>query len=152
MNNKGGIIFLTVIITLISLYQLSFTLKSRSIEKEIKEEAQLATDGSEQEIAKFTKYYKDSIRNQKVYDLGFKDYTYNEVNKNKLKLGLDLQGGMLITLIVSPDELINEFSGKNPDEAFQSALVSAKKKLRSSQETFVNLFLKILSPKKEKEI
>ena len=140
MNNKGGIIFITVIITLISIYQLSFTLKSRSIEKEIKEEALLATDGSEEEVATFKKSYKDSIREQKVYDLGFKSFTYNDINKNKLKLGLDLQGGMLITLIVSPDELINEYSAHNPDEDFQAALLSAKQKLKSSQESFVNLF------------
>jgi len=142
MNNKGGIIFLTVIITLICIYQLSFTLKSRSIEKEINEEAILATDGSNEKLALFKKSYKDSLREKKVYDLGFKEYSYNEVNKNKLKLGLDLQGGMLITLIVSPNELINKYSGENPDEDFQSALASAKIKLKNSQESYLDLFYK----------
>ena len=70
------------------------------------------------------------------------EYTYKEVKDNELSLGLDLQGGMHVTLEVSPIDIIKGLSGNSQDSAFVKALVTARRQQARSQENFSALFFK----------
>ena len=64
--------------------------------------------------------------NVPVYNLFGSEYTYKEVKDNELSLGLDLQGGMHVTLEVSPVDIIKSLSGNSQDSSFLKALVVAR--------------------------
>ncbi len=137
MQNKGGIIALAVVVALLCLYNLSFTLKSRSVQQDAQAFAQQA-DGTVSFARKQT--YLDSIWRQPVLNLGFANYTYQEVKERELKLGLDLQGGMNVTLEVSPVEIIRVLSSNSKDPAFLESLEAARQAQITSQRDFVGLF------------
>jgi SecD/SecF fusion protein len=137
MKNKGFIITLTVIITLLCVYYLSFTFVSRGIQRDATE---IATD-QEGNLDFYRKQsYLDSVWNEPVYNLLGVQYTYKEVKDTELSLGLDLQGGMHVTLEVSPVDIIKGLSGNSENAAFQEALRRAQEKQRSSQASFSDLF------------
>jgi SecD/SecF fusion protein len=102
MRNKTGIIILTVIVSLLCIYYLSFTFVSRGIKKDATE---YATSADGKVDFRKRQAYLDSLWKKPVYDLGFTSYTYKEVTDKELNLGLDLQGGMHVTLEVSPVEI-----------------------------------------------
>ncbi len=137
MRNKGAVIILTVLVTLLCLYYLSFTFKASSVQKDA---IAFATD--ENGVLNFNKkrQYLDSIWHEPVYNLFGIQYTYEDVKKNELALGLDLQGGMHVTLEVTPDEIIKSLAGNTKDETFLQALEDAKKLQRNSQAAFSDLF------------
>jgi len=135
--NRGFIIFLTVIITLLCLYYLSFTLVSRNVQQDATEYA----TNDEGVVAQAKKRaYLDSIRNEPIYNFLGIDYTLEDVNDNKLNLGLDLQGGMHVVLEVSPSEIIQGISGGSEDPDFLQALEIAREQLRTSEGQFVDFF------------
>ena len=136
MKNKGLIYFLTIIISFLSVYYLQFTFVSQSIQDE-------ATSISRDEngIIDFKKKqkYLDSIWNKPVYNL-VTDYTYKEVKESELNLGLDLQGGMHVTLEVSPIDILKGLSSNSQDPDFLMAIDNAKKKVKGTQLNFVDQF------------
>lgn len=133
MQNKGAILTFAILLAAVCLYQLSFTFKARQVEKAAREYAQ---GNSDQEFN-----YLDSISGEEVYNfLGLKKYTYKEVKELELNLGLDLKGGMNVTLEVSVDDLIRALSNYNNDSTFNAALRQARLMQRGSQEDFVTLF------------
>src|SRR5690606_9814021 len=82
--------------------------------------------------------YLDSMGSQEVYPLfGF---TYNEVRRNVINLGLDLKGGMNVTLEVSVSDVVRALSSYSEDPTFSAAMDAAREKQKSSQEDFVSLF------------
>ncbi|HCB45923.1 MAG TPA: hypothetical protein DEP37_05800, partial [Algoriphagus sp.] len=95
MQNKGVIVFLTVIITGLCLYYLSFTFVSNGIQKNASE---YATDASGNVDFAKRRAYLDSIWREPVYNFLGADFTYQEIKETELGLGLDLQGGMHVTL------------------------------------------------------
>ncbi|MEM7548268.1 MAG: protein translocase subunit SecDF [Bacteroidota bacterium] len=137
MRNKGLVISLTIIVTLLCVYYLSFTLVTKGIQQEATEYARDET-GS----VNFNKRqeYLDSIWNKPVYDLFGAEFTYREIKETELSLGLDLQGGMHVTLEVSPVDIIKGLSGNSKDPDFLAALEDAKKAQRNSQASFTSLF------------
>ena len=137
MRNKGAIVVLTVIVTALCLYYLSFTFVSRDIQKEA-----VTAATNESGIVDLTKkqVYLDSIWNEPVYSLFGMDYTFKEIKDTELSLGLDLQGGMHVVLEVSPVEIIKGLSGNNEDPDFVAAINSAIEKQKTSQDNFSNLF------------
>jgi len=137
MRNKGAIVVLTLIITALCLYYLSFTFISRDIQKQA-----VAAATNEEGVVDLTKkqVYLDSIWNEPVYNLLGIDYTFKEIKDTELNLGLDLQGGMHVVLEVSPVELIKGLSGNNEDPDFISAINMAVEKQKTSQEAFSSLF------------
>lgn len=138
MKNKGFVIVLTSIITLICLYYLSFTLISRGVQNDAVE---YATDSKGNINLQKKENYIDSIWNKPVYNfLGIAEFTYREVKNNEISLGLDLQGGMHVTLEVSPSDIIKGLSGYSQDSAFLKALNEASVQQRNSQEQFSTLF------------
>src|SRR6218665_3645058 len=138
MRNKGFVIFLTIIVTLLCLYSLSFTLASRRGQNKA---IQYATqDGSVNLLKK--QRYLDSVWNKPVYNLLGAEYTYKEVKESELSLGLDLQGGMHVVLEISPADIIRGLSGNNQDPGLNAALQKARTMQQSSAESFISLFIK----------
>ena len=149
MKNKGFIIFLTILISLLCIYYLSFTYVSQNIQKKATE----ATI-SEDRVNNVTKKqrYLDSIWNEPVYSLLGLDYTFKEIKETEMNLGLDLQGGMHVTLEISPIDIIKGLSGNSSNTDFLEALSEAKKNVRGTQLNFVDEFyseFKERAPQKE---
>ncbi|MFW5822163.1 MAG: protein translocase subunit SecDF [Tangfeifania sp.] len=133
MQNKGAILTLAILLAAVCLYQLSFTWKARQVEKDAAEYAQ---GNLEKEDA-----YLDSISGEVVYNfLGLKEFTYREVKGLELNMGLDLKGGMNVTLEVAVDDLITALSNNSQDSTFRAALARASELQKESQEDFVTLF------------
>jgi SecD/SecF fusion protein len=137
MKNKGLIVVLTLFILALCLYYLSFTYVARGVQQDAIEFA-TSSDG----VVDLNKkqLYLDSIWNIPVYNIFGSEYTYKEVKDNELSLGLDLQGGMHVTLEVSPIDIIKGLSGNSQDSSFLKPLSTARKQQLNSQENFSTLF------------
>lgn len=138
MRNKNLIVALTVIVTALCFFYISFTFVARGIEKDAVEAATLA-DGKVDINRKQS--YIDSIYNEPVYNFLGAKYTYKEVKSLELALGLDLQGGMHVVLEVSPVEILKAMAGSNAENAtFKQAIENAKGKQKTSQGSFQQAF------------
>src|SRR5690606_16968859 len=138
---KGLINFLVVIITLACLYSLSFTFVTRKVERDAAAYAQGDIE--------LEKAYLDSMAGEVVYNLGVAKYTYREAKANEIALGLDLKGGINVTMEVSLQELVRNLANNPKDENFNTALVNAEARTKNSQGSYVSLFVqefKKLSP------
>ncbi|MCE6988879.1 protein translocase subunit SecDF [Dyadobacter sp. CY323] len=135
MTNKNGIIGLTIVIALISVYYLSFTFVSRSFKSKA---TTYATDSKgEVDISKKQRYI-DSLWREDVY-LG---HTLQEVTERELNLGLDLQGGMHVVLEVAPADILKGMAGGNArSAAFQTALKKAGEDKSASNSGFIKRFV-----------
>jgi len=156
MQNKGLIRLISITLALVCLYQLYFTYKTYQVEKGAKafamsrakmEAGAGATKEQLEEKAKnYETSYIDSIKGQPVYNFfGLKKYTYREVSEFAIPLGLDLKGGMNVTMEISVVDLIRSLSGFSTDSTFNAALKLATKMQKSSQEDYVTLFQKAFS-------
>lgn len=135
---RWGIIVLTVLISLLSVYFLSFSFISANVQKQAVEAASDASGNVD--FAKKQRYL-DSVWKEPVFNFLGKEYTYEEVKKNELQLGLDLLGGMHVVLEVSPNEIMKGMAGKNAnDSKFLAALTQAEAKQSKSQVKFSQLF------------
>jgi len=132
MQSKGAIKFFAILLAIVCLYQLSFTLVTRIVENKAK-----AVTGSD-EVA--YQNYIDSISKQPVYNLLVKNYTFQECKERELNLGLDLKGGMNVTLEVSVVDLIKSMANNSQDPIFVKALSDAQSAQKTSQKDFVTLF------------
>ena len=133
MQNKGAIKTLAIIFGLIFLYQLSFTVVTKVVEKKAAKFAQ----GDEAK----ENYYLDSVSNENVYNLLVKKYTYRDAKEREINLGLDLKGGMNVTLEVSVKDIVNALAGANAnDPTFQQAMKLAVERQEKSEGDFVTLF------------
>ncbi len=148
MQNKGAIRTIAIIFALIFIYQLSFTLVTRRVEKKAGEfaaaEATKLANGDESQfnLLKDEKetYYLDSMSNVNVYNLGFKKYTYRDAKEREINLGLDLKGGMNVTLEVSVKDIVRALSGNSQDPTFLKAMDMATQRQEKSEGDFVTLF------------
>jgi len=133
MQNKGAIRLLAIALALVSLFQLSFTWKTNSIRKKAVE---FAKGDTEKEYL-----YLDSVGSEEVYNfLWLKKYTFKECQERELNLGLDLKGGMNVTLEVSVVDLIRNLANNSQDPTFVAALIQAKEMQKNSSGNFVDLF------------
>jgi SecD/SecF fusion protein len=154
MQNKGAIRLFAIIFAAICIYQLTFTFMSRKIEGDAEEFAnapevvEMANDLANGDALKEgvifdsiskarEKFYLDSIQNETVL---FWKYTYKDVKEREINLGLDLKGGMNVTLEVSVPDIIYALSGKSKNKTFREAVDLAREKQRSSDEAFLTLF------------
>jgi SecD/SecF fusion protein len=137
MQNKGFVIFLTLIVTALCLYYLSFTFVSNRVQQDA---ITYATNADGVIDLGKKQAYLDSVWSKPVYNLFGAEFTYKEVKDNELSRGLDLQGGMHVTLEVSPIDIVKGLSGNNKDSAFVKAIVKAQQRQKSSQERFSSLF------------
>jgi len=132
MQSKGAVKLFAITMALVCLYQLSFTWVTGHWEDNAKEYAN--GDPSKE------KAYIDSISGLPVYNLGFKNFTYRECKENELNLGLDLKGGMNVTMEVSLVDLVRAMSNYSNDPTFNKAIDNASKAQIKSQKDFVTLF------------
>jgi SecD/SecF fusion protein len=137
MQNKGFVIVLTAIVTALCLYYLSFTFVSTGVQNDA---VAYATDATGVVNLNKKQRYIDSVWNKPVYNLFGAEFTYKEVKDNELSRGLDLQGGMHVTLEVSPVDIIRGLSGNSKDSAFVKAIARAYEKQKDSQKNFSDLF------------
>ncbi|WPP51928.1 protein translocase subunit SecDF [Catalinimonas niigatensis] len=139
MRNKNVVVILTIIVSLICLYSLSFTFISRNVQQ--RATAYATTSEGEVDQAK-KQQYLDSIWEKPVYKLVGYPYTFQDVKEKELNLGLDLQGGMHIIMEISPIEVLKALSNNEQSQAFQQALKEAEKLQKIDNESFVDLFYK----------
>ena len=137
MQNKGALKFLAIVLALACLYQLSFTVVTRSVENKARKYA-----GGD---ANLEQLYLDSVKSEVVYNLGFVKYTYSECKDKEINLGLDLRGGMNVMLEISVEDVLRALSGNNPDPAFNQALAEAKQMQANSRDDYLTLFARAYS-------
>ena len=158
MQNKGAIRLLAILFALVSLYQLSFSFfTSREQQKAVEYSNSTAVLTEAKAIATRTNrsenyfidslkeasanYYLDSMANEEVYSFGLFGYTYKECKEREINLGLDLKGGMNVTLEVSVEDVVVAMAGSNQnDEHFTKAIKDALKSQENSQDDFITLF------------
>ena len=137
MQNRNFIRIVAVVFALICLYQLSFTWVADGIEKDAIEYAEFY---DEDERDAKVKQYLDSINSEEVYDIFIAKYTYADCKQRELNLGLDLKGGMNVTLEVMVVDVLKALSNNSTDELFNTSISNAVKAQEDSQDDFVTLF------------
>lgn len=138
MQNKGFIRLFAILLALVSLYQLLFTFKTRSIENDAR--AFATVNGIVNQEKEFN--YLDSIANKTVYNFffGLRPYTYRECKEREINFGLDLKGGMNITLEVRVSDIVYALSNYNSDPTFNKAMAQAIANEAKSGKDFITLF------------
>ncbi len=131
MQSKGVIKFFAIVLAIVCLYQLSFTWVAQNVEKNARN---YAKGNPEKERA-----YLDSISTQPVYPIF--NHTYQYSKEKELALGLDLKGGMNVTMQISLAELVKSLSDNNTDQAFNQALANAEVQTKTSQQDYITLFV-----------
>ena len=129
MQNKGLVRILAVCLAVVCAFYLSFSLVTSHYDKAAKKYA----DG---DAAKEYQYL-DSIAAKKVWF----GYTLKECREKEINLGLDLKGGMNVTMEVSVPDILDALSGHNETPNYKEALARAKQKQKSSGADFVTLFI-----------
>ncbi len=120
---------MAVCLALVCAFYLSFSFVTRHYDKKAQEYAN--GEKSKEYV------YLDSIASQKVWF----GYTLKECREKEINLGLDLKGGMNVTMEVSVPDILNALSGYNTSENFTKAMAAAKEKQKNSQTDFVTLFV-----------
>lgn len=152
MQNKSALWIFTILLALACLYSLSFSTFTSSFEKEAQVEAEWKTDSVMKSLGEETvpvnrdsvfdryenKYLRDN-REQEIYPLlGF---TYEECKAKEMNLGLDLKGGMAVTLEVSIPELIVNLADQSKDPDFRQAISNARDQQLTSDNPYIDLFV-----------
>jgi SecD/SecF fusion protein len=133
MQNKGFIKFFAIALALAAIFQLSFTFVVKKVQSDARQYAQ---GDPKKESA-----YLDSIANEVVYNfLWLKKYTFRECQEKEINLGLDLKGGMNVTLEVSLVDVIRSLAHYTTDTTFNKAIEKAKELQKASGEDFITLF------------
>lgn len=128
MQSKGFIKLIAVLLGLACVYQLSFTFKTRGVEKKA---AAYAAQFPLDQQAEAEQHYLDSVQNLSVYNLGFRKFTYKECKEKELNLGLDLKGGMNVMLEVQVEDVIKALAGDSQnDPAFVQAIAEANEAMK----------------------
>ena len=147
MRLKGLVWFFAITLILISLFQLSFTLVVNSHEKDMRAKAERQVKMSNPSVQGDEKADLVKLRLQKLLDSTkeVKIYpvlgtTYQKCKENELSLGLDLQGGMSVTMDVSLDGLIKSMSNNSKDPQLLNALSAANKEKETSNTDYITLF------------
>lgn len=131
MQNKSIIKFLVATIALVCLYELSFTYFAKQVEKEAKYEA---GDNYEE-------YF--TILKEKEDEEIWMGFTYKECKQREINLGLDLRGGVSVTLEISMEELVRSMSGDNANSLeFKQVEDRAQELLKSESGSYVDAFYK----------
>ncbi|WPV00993.1 protein translocase subunit SecDF [Mucilaginibacter sp. cycad4] len=134
MQGKGVIKFFAILLAVVCLYQLSFTW----VAHKVREDAKVYSKGDPEK----EKAYLDSISNQPVYPLLKHDYAY--VLQREIALGLDLKGGMNVTMQIQLNDVIRKVANDNPDPTFNQALANADKlqaNAQTNQKDYIALFV-----------
>ncbi|HUH47476.1 MAG TPA: protein translocase subunit SecD, partial [Arenibacter sp.] len=125
---------------LVSIYQLSYTFITSKVEKDATVFATNQVSESEADYLEkreeVKESYLDSIGNNSI--LGYT--TYNEAKKKELNKGLDLKGGINVTLQISVKDLLKSLSNDSKNPVFNKALVDAENASKNSDAPYIELF------------
>ncbi len=141
MQSKGFIKLIAVLLALACVYQLSFSFKTRSVEKKA---AEYAAQFPLERQAEAEQHYLDSVQNLPVYNLGFRKFSYKECKEKELNLGLDLKGGMNVMLEVQVEDVVKALAGDSQnDPAFVAAIAEANEAQRNgTSKDYIDDFVK----------
>ncbi len=117
MQNKGLIKFFAILFALVSIYQLSFTF----VASKVKNDAKSFANGNPEKELK----YLDSIGKESVFNLGFTNFTFNEVSDKQINKGLDLEGGINVILQISVKDILKGLSNNSKNPVFNKSLADA---------------------------
>ncbi|MEX1002839.1 MAG: protein translocase subunit SecDF [Crocinitomicaceae bacterium] len=160
MKNKGFFWSITIALALACLYQLSFTWATYRVEKSAKVYAQdkldslssfnvpfivlerdtLMTDDP-QSKDRIEIYYIDEYLKSQANEVVYLNYTYAECQDKEINLGLDLQGGMSVTLEISVPELVADLAGNTRNPAFRKSYEKAAQLTNEGEGNFIDLFV-----------
>ncbi len=147
MSEKGIVKWLLFAIIFVCLLQFVYYLPTNRVERDAEQYAQDQSASITDELAKQTAVkanrikYLDSLSSEKIFRIPLiKEYTYSDLKKQQLALGLDLKGGMSSILQIDLSELLISLSNNNPDPAFKAAIHNASERMKSSQTDFITLF------------
>ncbi len=161
MQNKGVIRLFAILLAVACVYYFSFTYFSSKKESEANEYSQeyvkrpgvlkLADSYAKGDSAKKRIFldsmqvaandqFLDSAKSKVAYDMLITQYTYEECKEKSINLGLDLRGGMNVTLEIDEKEIIKKMSNDNPDLLLKKALDAASDDHMHSTKDFVDLF------------
>ena len=124
MQNNGIVIVTAVLLTLASIFYLSFSAATSYYDKQA---AKLSDPIAAQN-------YKDSVKYLGVY-------SYQQCLETQIGLGLDLKGGMNVILEISVPDVVDVLADHKTDAAYQKSMAEAKKEEESSQKDFITLFI-----------
>jgi SecD/SecF fusion protein len=156
MQLKGLVRFFTVLLIIYSLYQLSFTWFVRGHEKKM-EAVALRFVNAQYPETRSQKPADFSAAAKELYDTRLKEIldstktkvltyginggvTYQKAKEEELNLGLDLQGGMSVTLEVEMTGLLRTLASNSKDVQFNQAIVNANAQKLNSDADFISLF------------
>ncbi len=125
MQNKGIVIVTAVLLTLASIFYLSFSVATSYYDKEA---AKIKDPIAQQD-------YKDSVKYLGIY-------SYQKCLETQVGLGLDLKGGMNVILEVSVPDLVDNLTGHKTDPAYLKAMKEARSEEEQTQSDFISLFIK----------
>ena len=125
MQNKGIVIVMAVLMTLASIFYLSFSFATKYYDSEA---AKLKDPIAQQD-------YKDSVKYLGIY-------SYQKCLETQIGLGLDLKGGMNVILEVSVPDVVETLADHKTDAAFVKSMKEAKAEEETSQKDFITLFIK----------
>lgn len=145
MQNKGFISTIAILLILICGFYISFSFVTRHYEDKAKEYAMAksGTDDATNEVYKRSlKQYNDSIDKEKVY----LTYTYNQVRKMEIGLGLDLKGGMNVVLEISVPDILRKLAVDGQQDKVNAAINAALKEAKPSDKDFISKFASHIQP------
>ena len=147
MQGKGFVKALFILLVIVTVLQCSYILPTRAVENNAQEYAERLYGNvtNEEEAISLKRQavsnYLDSMSTEEVFSIPLiKDFTYDDLKKQQLQLGLDLKGGYSVVLQVNMRDLLIELSGKSKDPSFLEALDRADEALKNSQLDYVSLF------------
>ncbi|OLY93034.1 SecD/SecF fusion protein [Cnuella takakiae] len=150
MQLKGLVRFFTILLILYSFYELSFTWVVRSHERKLEAQANsyVAANLSNADAATKELAYKERLRRlldstkDETVHYGIQGaITYQQAKENELNLGLDLQGGINVTMEVELSGLLRSMSNNSKDPNFLKALDNANARKANSNADYVTLFV-----------
>jgi SecD/SecF fusion protein len=131
MQGKGFIKFMAILLGIVCVYSLSFNFVTSSVEKNAK--AYAKGDPLKERA------YLDSMSTVPVYPIfGF---NYEFCKSKEINLGLDLKGGMNVTMEISLAELVKSLANNPDDVNFNQAVSNAQNELNAGGKDFIGLFV-----------
>ena len=147
MKLKGLVWFFTIALIIISLWELSYTWVVRSYENDVKAQAERIVKKQSPNVSPEERAALVKIKTQKILDstkdksiYPFVGTTYQKCKENELNLGLDLQGGMSVTMDVSLEGLLKSLSNNPRDPQLLNALRTATAQKSNSESDYITLF------------
>ncbi len=131
MQGKGFVKTFAIILGLACLFILSHTFYTQRVESRATQISQAENKGYQETL--------DSLA-QDTLNLLLTKYNYYDSKQKELNLGLDLKGGINVTLQISIKDLLNELSQKSKNASYRRALELTDEEIRNSDESYLELF------------